>query len=243
KALPLITDDKLRADVQAFIRQEAMHARAHEQATEHYLKAHGIDPDDYTRRVEYLFNEGPLADAPFGIRIPERFERDWLVFRLGFVACIEHSTCVLGNYVLDNQVWEDQGDPTVLDMLRWHGAEEVEHRCVAFDVARHLGSRYLTRFLHNAVFVPGFILVWSAGAVHIMRQDKTLKPRRPSLFRPWFWREWARSSERALVPSVPWLVKEMSRYLAWGYDPVREAHTRKAQDFFERARATGVALH
>lgn len=55
--------------------------------------------------------------------------------------------------------------------------------------------------------------------------------------------EWARSSERALVPSVPWLVKEMSRYLAWGYDPVREAHTRKAQEFFERARATGVALH
>ena len=32
QALPLVTDEKLRADVQAFVRQEAMHARAHKTA-------------------------------------------------------------------------------------------------------------------------------------------------------------------------------------------------------------------
>jgi uncharacterized protein len=28
-------------------------------------------------------------------------------------------------------------DPVMLDMLRWHGAEEVEHKAVAFDTMKH----------------------------------------------------------------------------------------------------------
>lgn len=30
----------------------------------------------------------------------------------------------------------------MLDMLRWHGAEEVEHKAVAFDTMKHLRAGY-----------------------------------------------------------------------------------------------------
>src|ERR1700757_827158 len=43
QALAFVTDEKLRAEVQAFIRQEAMHGRAHSGATQRYLQARGID--------------------------------------------------------------------------------------------------------------------------------------------------------------------------------------------------------
>lgn len=39
QALPYVTDAKLREDVQAFVRQEAMHARAHGSACAEYLSA------------------------------------------------------------------------------------------------------------------------------------------------------------------------------------------------------------
>lgn len=42
KALPLVTDEKLKEDVRGFIKQEAMHARGHSSATEEYLAARGI---------------------------------------------------------------------------------------------------------------------------------------------------------------------------------------------------------
>jgi len=102
KALPYVTDDKLRDDIQMFIRQEAMHARAHGGAIAEYLKAHGIETERNTKIMEWLF-EDLLADNPLGIKTPKLLEKRWLVFRLGIIAAVEHMTCVLGNYALDNK--------------------------------------------------------------------------------------------------------------------------------------------
>ena len=57
-------------------------------------------------------------------------------------------------------------DPVMFDLLRWHGAEEVEHRSVAFDLFQHLTPRhrYLWR-VHGLVFpfpVMGY-LGWGGG--------------------------------------------------------------------------------
>lgn len=103
KALPWVTDDKLREDVQMFIRQEAMHARAHSTAINEYLNRHGIETGRNTRLMEWLF-EDLLADDPLGLKTPAFLQKDWLVFRLGIIAAVEHMTCVLGNYALRAQV-------------------------------------------------------------------------------------------------------------------------------------------
>jgi pimeloyl-ACP methyl ester carboxylesterase len=105
KALPQVRDAKLREDVQNFVRQEAMHARGHGAAITGYLQARGVDTTRNTQIMDWLFDV-PLADAPFGRKLPKAFEQEWLVFRLGIIAAVEHMTCVLGKYVLENQSWD-----------------------------------------------------------------------------------------------------------------------------------------
>lgn len=228
KALPHIRDEKLRADVKAFIRQEAMHAQAHSSATEDYLQAHGIKTEAATSKIEWLLKVVG-ADQPLGYQLPKAMERQWLILRLGLVATVEHMTCVLGKYIVENENWAELGaDKTLLDLLKWHGAEEVEHRSVAFDVYRHLGGTYLSRYYLSAVVLPAILGLWADGAASIMRQDPRFAGNKPSIFRPWMWRQWSHQAKRGLLPSVGFIVRgHMSFFNPW-YDPVDEADTEKA---------------
>ncbi len=238
KALPHITDEKLREDVQMFIRQEAMHARAHGAAIAEYLHAHGIETDSNTAQEDKLF-EVLLADNPFGRKLPKFLEKRWLVFRLGIVAAIEHMTCVLGNYVL-SQEWKD-ADPVLLDLLRWHGAEEVEHRCVAFDVYRHLGGRYPSRYYLASIAMPAIFGLWVHGAAHIMKQDPQFADRKPSAFRPWIWLEWQRQAKAGQLPSPFKLLRDELTFFSPWYDPVKEGSTEEALAYLNQSPAASRA--
>ncbi|MGH8455462.1 MAG: metal-dependent hydrolase [Stenotrophobium sp.] len=242
KALPHITDAKLREDVQMFIRQEAMHARAHAGATAEYLGHHGIETESYTKREDWLF-ETLGADEPFGIKLPKWTEKQWLVFRLGIVAAVEHMTCVLGNYVLRNKSWDEAGaDPVLLDLLRWHGAEEIEHRSVAFDVYRHLGGRYPSRYYLACIATPVVFGLWVQGAAHLMKQDERFKAKRPSVFRPWIWLEWRRQAKTGHLPNPFWLmfVQQLPFFSPW-YDPVKEGSTEEALAYLNGSPAASRA--
>lgn len=241
KALPFVTDDKLREDVQMFIRQEAMHARGHGGAVNEYLKARGLDTERNMRIMDWLFNE-PLADAPFGRKLPQRLEKRWLVFRLGLIAAIEHMTCVLGTYALQNKKWDEVGaDPVLLDLLRWHGAEEVEHRSVAFDLYRHLGGGYISRYYLATIAIPMIFGLWADGAAHIMAQDPRFADKKPSAFRPWVWLEWQRTSKTGHLPSLFWLMRqELPFFMPW-YDPAREGNPEEAAAYLNQSPAANRA--
>lgn len=237
KALPLITDDKLREDVQMFIRQEAMHARAHGGAIVEYLNAHGIETRSNTEQEDWVF-ETLLSDTPFGRKVPKFAERQWLLFRLGIIAAVEHMTCVLGRYVLNNRSWDQAGaDPTLLDLLRWHGAEEVEHRSVAFDLYRHLGGGYASRYYLASIAMPVIFGLWVHGAAHLMKQDPRFADQRPSALRPWIWREWQRVSATGHLPSLFWLLRKELPFFSPAYDPVREGSTEQALAYLEQSPA------
>ncbi len=53
KALPLIRDPELRADVEGFIRQEAVHSRVHTNAQQ-YLLQHDIQTEPFLEKVRFL---------------------------------------------------------------------------------------------------------------------------------------------------------------------------------------------
>jgi predicted metal-dependent hydrolase len=234
-ALPYITDAKLREDTQMFIRQEAMHARAHGAAIVEYMHAHGIETETNTRQGDRLF-EVLLDDQPFGMKLPKFAEKQWLIFRLGIVAAIEHMTCVLGNYILAQEQWQG-ADPVLLDLLKWHGAEEVEHRSVAFDVYKHLGGNYPSRYYLASIAMPAIIGLWVHGAAHILKQDERYKSKRPSVFRPWIWLEWQRVARTGQLPSLFWLLKnELPFFYPW-YDPVKEGSTEQALAYLNQSPA------
>ncbi|MGH8460108.1 MAG: metal-dependent hydrolase [Stenotrophobium sp.] len=238
KALPYVTDDKLREDMQMFMRQEAMHARAHAGAIEGYLKQRGISTERNTRIMEWLF-ETALADEPLGRKLPKFMEKRWLVFRLGIIAAIEHMTCVLGKYVLENRAWDEVGaDPVLLDLLRWHGAEEVEHRSVAFDLYQHLGGGYLSRYYLACIATPAVFGLWVDGAAHIMGQDSRYADKKPALWKPWIWLEWLRVSRTRQLPNPFWLIflQQLPFFSPW-YDPLKEASTEQALAYLNQSPA------
>jgi predicted metal-dependent hydrolase len=219
-----ISDPVLRAQLDGFIRQEGWHARSHADVLDHFAR-HGIRIDECTREVEWLF--GKLgADRPFGMRLPEA---RWLELRVATIAAIEHLTCVLGTWILDARVLEAAGaHPTMLDLLRWHGAEEVEHRAVAFDVATALGIGWTRRVIGYAIVMPIFTFVWVRAVQHLADQHREARPT---------WGTFLRGGKRGILPSVGYLARASLRYLRPWYDPRREASDDDAQTYLARSPA------
>ncbi|MFA5938550.1 MAG: metal-dependent hydrolase [Sinimarinibacterium sp.] len=237
QALPYVTDAKLREDVQAFVRQEAMHARAHGSACAEYLAAQGIDTKRNLALMDWIFEQA-LADEPFGRKLPKFAHKQWLVFRLGLIAAVEHMTCVLGKYALNNHEWDKAGaDPVLLDLIRWHGAEEIEHRSVAFDLYRHLGGTYISRYYLSAMTFVMVFGIWADGTAHLLEQDERYKARKPSAFKPWLWIEWVRVARSGHLPDPLWLFLSELPYLSPWYDPRNEASTEQALAYLDKSPA------
>ncbi|SFL81538.1 metal-dependent hydrolase [Marinobacter zhejiangensis] len=249
KALPLITDDELRADVEGFIRQEAVHSRAHSNA-QIYLKQHGLELDDYLERVEWLFKT-LLGEQPLGLRALERkaFEKHWLVFRVGVVAAIEHFTGVLGQWAMDNTSWEATGDPTMVDLFKWHLAEEVEHRTVAFDLFEHLCQTqlgfYVSRQALMAMVFPLIMYFIAEGGRTLMRQDPDPKVRRQGRrMLPAVFAQLQRIGKKTEnVPTFTFLVEATLRWIAPDFHPVNEGNTEQALAYLARSPAAIAAAN
>ncbi|MDR7015902.1 metal-dependent hydrolase [Acinetobacter sp. 3657] len=244
KVLPEITDPKLKEDVQAFIRQEAMHAVAHTSANKEYLSQRNIDIQRNLDIMDFVFGKA-LADKPFGKQVPKILDHQWDLFRLGVIATVEHMTCVLGKYALYNKRWEELGaDPEMIDLIKWHGSEEIEHRTVAFDLYRHLGGGYIARYYLSVAVIIGVLGLWVDGAAHIMGQDPRFADKKPSPFKPWIWLEWYKQGRKddQILPNPIWLISQQIDYLMPWYDPVKEGNTQDAVNYLNNSPAAKRAL-
>ena len=230
-ALPLLTDDPgLHAQVKGFMGQEAVHARAHAAVLDHF-RAHGIDPDPYVRQVDWMF-EHLLGDNA----MPPLLRRRWFVERCAIVAAIEHFTAVLGDWILRASALDAAGaDPTMLDLLRWHGAEEVEHRAVAFDVYQHVSGRYLTRVRTMLLAAATMIFLFHRGARYLASQDPTYTGPLPTM------RRYRKAAKRGLVPRQRDLILAVPRYCGRRYHPSQESDTRLALAYLARSPAASAA--
>ncbi len=224
EASSLVDDPELEAVIKPFIQQESWHAWAHQVVLNH-LSEQGIDTLPYTERLGKWLSMS-LGDPPKWW--PASWKRFWLYRRLADVAALEHFTAVLGQWVLQNRGLDYAGaDPRMLDLLRWHGAEEIEHRSLVFDVYQHVCGSYPLRVLSMLTIAPLFIGWWIAGVRYLMVHDPTITdtPR---------WRDWLRAAREYKVPG-PWklLVTVPVRYLRPGHHPSHEASTQMAMDYLE----------
>ncbi|MEP7179704.1 MAG: metal-dependent hydrolase [Pseudonocardiales bacterium] len=218
EALPLIKDVQLREDVLGFIGQEGTHANAH-QGVQDYFATQGLDAGGYVREVEYLFRV-MLGDRC----LPTVRKDEWLIERLGIVAGIEHVTAFLGDWILNSPALDvAAADPRMLDLLRWHGAEEVEHRAVAYDVFMHLDGRYLRRARTYALAAFGLCWLWGRGVRYLMANDPSLVPRQKAHLG-----DLVRSGRRGLTPTYSDIARCGWRYFQPSYHPAAHASTSQA---------------
>jgi uncharacterized protein len=232
RAKPLVRDEELQQTIKPFVRQEAWHAWAHQVVLRH-LAEQGIDTKGYTDLLERWFRR-VLGDHP---GLPGPLQRWWLNRRLALVAGIEHYTCVLGKWILENRELERIGaDPVMLDLLRWHGAEEVEHRSLVFDVHREVsGDNHLQRITAMAETTVVLSLFWWLGARYLMLHDPSLDGRKPTI------RDWMRAAKQDRLPSPRLLYGSVPRYMRRSHHPREEASTQMAMDYIARSPAAQAA--
>ncbi|MEV6393850.1 metal-dependent hydrolase [Streptomyces sp. NPDC051907] len=218
QVLPYIHDDRLREDVIGFIGQEAMHSQAHDDVLPH-LKKLGLDPTPYTAQVDWLF-EKLLGDRTLP---PGRAREWWLMERVATIAAIEHYTAFLGDWVLNAHELDRRGaDPVMLDLLRWHGAEEVEHRSVAFELFMHVDGGYRRRARTWAVAFSALVFLWQRGARFFMENDPTLLNGKAG-FAAYF-----RAGSQGVLPTPQAMLRSIPRYLSRSYHPSQEGSTAQA---------------
>jgi predicted metal-dependent hydrolase len=236
KALPGVETPQLREQVRGFIRQEAIHSRSHSGVLEHFYQAHGVDTEPFTRKVHWLFTQ-LLGDHPLGIRSEWAWlVRAWLIFRLGVIAAIEHYTCIIGKWILESRGLDEAGaDPVMMDLLRWHGAEEVEHRSVAHDLFVSVGGGYLQRQFLMLLVGPILLALWLWGTRYFLNRCSEPGQRFRLL------REWRRAAAQDRLPSLGMLVEAASRYLRRDFHPEHEADSHIADDYLAISPAAQAA--
>lgn len=230
KALPLITDDALREDVIGFIGQEAIHAAAHQGVLDYYASA-GVDTTGYVRQVEWLFRR-ILGDRP---HLKPVSEREMLIEQISIVAAAEHFTAMMGAWVLDATALDEADpDPRMLDLLRWHGSEEVEHRNVAFDLMVHFDPSYGRRVRALLLVAPVLAFMWARGARYFAAADENQDFKLT-------WRSHFDAARRGLLPSPGAFAKCALRWFKRDYHPSQDYSTRKCVAYLATSPAARAA--
>ncbi|MFG1792190.1 metal-dependent hydrolase [Nocardia sp. NPDC049149] len=232
EALPFVKDEKLREAMLGFIGQESMHAETHDKVLTEVLAANGIDPAPYVRQAEYLFRKTLGPKEVDGVA-----QHQMMVERLTIIACLEHFFAYLGDWILNADLEKFGAHPQVADLFRWHGAEEVEHRNVAHDVAVYFGAGYVRRAALMTLVFPIFITLVARGTKFMVHQDPSLPDYGyPRLILRVFGSMW-----RGALPGVPSLLRSAVSTFQPGYHPESVGSTAQAVAYLAKSPAAQAA--
>ncbi len=239
EALPLVRDERLAEDMRGFIGQEAVHADTHERALHQFMEAQGINPRPILTQVEYVVGKvlSPSTSTYRSTSTDRRRRFNQLCERLWLVAAIEHYTAVLGDFAL-NSAWDEFGaDPTLVDLFRWHGSEEVEHRCVAHDVATYFHDSYPARIRAMAMAMPMMYAFFERGTRYLCRTDPALR-----MGWPRFEMERIRDAKLGLLPEFRNLFGGSTMaYFRRDYSPLEVGSTAQAVAYLASSPAARAA--
>ena len=151
-----VKDEKLQAQIAAFIGQEAMHSKAHAEFNDAWRK------EDYNldrfqawlgRKDSYVKNLHPKI-------------------QLAITCAFEHFTALLGGYILRHPEVLSTLDDDAVKLWVWHAIEEIEHRSVAFDVYQAVyGDDKIRKMIMRSV-TTGFASLTFYSASRLFMQDR-----------------------------------------------------------------------
>ncbi|WP_435118699.1 metal-dependent hydrolase [Amycolatopsis thermoflava] len=230
EALPLIDDPRLSEEVTGFVGQEAVHASSHEGARGHLAKL-GLPVEPVARKMDWLVDR-VLGDHG----LSGKAKHAWLCERLGLFAAMEHYTAVVGEWLLGADHLERAGmHPVMLDLIRWHGAEEVEHRNVAFDAFMHVDGGYVRR-VRTALIASFTLAVLFAGTGrYLYNADPTQDKGGP------WWRELISATRRGVTPKLSIFLTEIPKYLRPGFHPSQMGSMDEAVRYLAQSPAANAA--
>lgn len=185
-----VSDTKLRAEIDALIRQEGAHALLHRQ-TNQALVACGYRALPAFERLQKAFFQQVRRWAPeaFEIAIPAAFEH--------FTAAIAK------DFLRKRDFWTGGKSNGAVDFASWHALEEVEHQAVCYDfcLALRPGPWVLTLSL-LLLWIPATAVSIYGVQLYLLHKDRLLyRPRN-------WWPYW-----RFVGKTLPILCDGTLRYL------------------------------
>lgn len=161
------TPPRLHGEIQAFIKQEVIHTREHVAFNRH-VADQGYDT---TKLEEDLDRALALTkDKP-------------AIASLAATMALEHFTAMLAHELIANPKHLAGGDPQAVALWRWHAAEEIEHKGVAYDTWLH-ATRDWTRWkrwkIKSLVMVATTVKFFQGrrrGMLELLRQDGLTGPK------------------------------------------------------------------
>ncbi|MFE9789504.1 metal-dependent hydrolase [Nocardia salmonicida] len=230
EALPLIDDERLREEIVGVIGQEPGHASSRERAHKRRQSA-GLDVAARCRLgiawlADLVVGNGGLAG---------RAKHEWLKERLGLFASMGHYTAVIEEWLLHVDILEQKGiHPTVLDLVRWHDAHEVEQRSVVYDVYMYVDGSYARKARTAVLAGTALLPLFAVSTICIFRVD-------PSRDKGRFWPlQFVNATVHGLIPSFTVLFTESARYLRRGFHPPQLTSTDTAPRFQAHSSASWV---
>ncbi len=161
-ALKHVTDPRIAEDMRRFSAQEGNHYRSHALVNE--MIRERLTPETATEiaRIEQELK----ADYA-------RFSKEKsLKFNLAYAEGFEAMTLAFTLAGMDRQ--PESFDPAWRDLLEWHGAEEIEHRTVAYDAYHHIYGSYAYRVfrglwaqVHYVKYIARFAKALSREFAHL----------------------------------------------------------------------------
>ncbi|QIS24461.1 metal-dependent hydrolase [Nocardia terpenica] len=232
EALPLIDDARLREDVLGFIGQETVHADTHEQTMSQFFARHGIDTAPLQRQIDWIVRKvfGPRDFDDAALR------HQYLVERLAVIGAAENFTAFLGDFALNNNWQRYRAHVAMAQMWRWHGAEEMEHRTVAHDVATYFDDSYLRRIRALAICLAALGLLYLRAVRYLAGHDPAIGKHRFAIARGYF-----AGARRGLLPTPAQMLRSIIDYLRPSYTPDMTGSMAQALTFLARVEAEYAA--
>ena len=199
-------DPVLREQVRGFAGQEGRHAQAHERYFE-ALERQGYEIRGFLaayERIAYGIIE-PLAP-------PE--------LRLATTVALEHFTAIMADRALREGLLE-RAHPEMQRLLRWHAAEEVEHKSVAFDVLRRVTRSHAWRMAGLGMATACLVSFWVAATATLLVQDSRRGHRR-------MWAAWRAAPRPPLLREV--FLRGIRDYMRRDFHPDDRSEDRALAD-------------
>ncbi len=151
-------DPEVKELIRAFIQQEGLHTRAHNELNRSFAKF-GVDVDREVAFGDRIFNW-------MARRLPRKVQ-------LGVTVFLEHLTATGAHVLFMEPKIAEFMHPEMLRFWRWHAAEELEHKAVAFDLFRAVGGGYLLRVFSAIVAIVFGLLPFNRVFLRMMKDDPT----------------------------------------------------------------------
>jgi len=155
--LPDVRDARLKDQLKGWLGQEASHGVQHRKACG-YLDRMRLRYRGFHKVENFLI---------FKMLCPLLGRK----FRIALIAALEHINTMIGEMCLRRPDYFTGADAELGLLLKWHFAEEIEHRAVIHDVAQAVGVGYVTRLLAGAAAFGLYTWVWFFTAAWFAMQS------------------------------------------------------------------------